>query len=109
MKTDLIPYGADVPANGRDTELGPYAPRPHAPRISILRAARRHWVLVALPIVVFVALAAGIGLSREPTYTGAARLNIGRIDVSAPGALSGFSAATQALASSYSRAIDAEA
>jgi capsular polysaccharide biosynthesis protein len=77
--------------------------------VTILGAARRHWILVLVPILVFVAAAGFVGLAREATYTATTRMTIGRLDVSSPGAIAGFSTATSALASAYSRAIHAEA
>lgn len=75
------------------------------PRIGPLEAVRRHKLLTVLPPLVFVALALVYSTERTPIYTAEARQTIGRIDVSAPGALAGFQSATRALASSYSRAI----
>ncbi|HYI38578.1 MAG TPA: hypothetical protein VEX39_18365 [Thermoleophilaceae bacterium] len=75
------------------------------PRIGPLEAVRRHKLLAVMPTIVFLALALLYTQQRTPIYTAEARQTIGRIDVSAPGALAGFSSATRALASSYSRAI----
>jgi capsular polysaccharide biosynthesis protein len=77
-------------------------------RVSLTEAIRRYWPLVLLPVVLLVAIGATVGLVRDPTYTAEARLAVGRIDVSEPGALSGFAEATQSLASAYSRAVRAE-
>ena len=79
------------------------------PRIGPLEAVRRHKILFALPILLLVGLAVAYSVQREPIYTAEARQTIGRVDVSAPGALAGFQSATRALASSYSRAIVAPA
>src|SRR3954469_25585698 len=88
---------------------GPDDVRPDGtPRVTILGAARRHSELVVAPILLFVALAGFIGLHRTPSYEAGSRLSIGRIDVNSPGALGGFSLATQSLASSYSRALHAQ-
>jgi uncharacterized protein involved in exopolysaccharide biosynthesis len=78
------------------------------PRVTVVGAALRHWVLVLLPMLALMGVAAFIGLARAPVYTAKARMNVGRIDVSSPGALAGFSTATESLAASYSRAVDAE-
>lgn len=77
------------------------------PRVTVLGSARRHWIIVVLSVLVFVGGAAFLGLRRDAIYTSEARLTVGRIDVSAPGALAGFSVATQSLAAGYSRAVDA--
>ena len=80
-----------------------------APLISVGRAALRHPLLVVVPVLVGLAIAGYIGLARAPVYTGTVQMSIGRIDLGAPGALAGFSVATQNLASAYSRAIGADA
>src|SRR4051794_30532691 len=78
------------------------------PRVTITGAAMRHWPLVIIPMLLLMGVAAFIGLYRTPVYTATARMNVGRIDVNSPGALAGFSLATESLASSYSRAVHAE-
>lgn len=72
-------------------------------------SVRRHWFLVLVTVLVFVGAGAAVGLVRDPVYTARAKLTVGRINLSAPGALSGYSQASQALASGYSRAVDADA
>jgi capsular polysaccharide biosynthesis protein len=68
---------------------------------------RRHWFTVLAPVILLVAAAVAVGTQRAPTYTAEARVTVGSPDV-APGALAGFAVATESLASSFSRAIDAE-
>jgi uncharacterized protein involved in exopolysaccharide biosynthesis len=85
----------------------PPAPR-LVPRVTTLTAARRHWFLVAVITALFTAAGIAVAVVRQPVYTAQARLVVGRIDVSAPGALASFTEATQAIASQYSRSIDAE-
>ena len=75
------------------------------PRIGPLEAVRSHKLLAVLPTLVLLVVALLYIQQRTPIYTAEARQTIGRIDVSAPGALAGFSSATRALASSYSRAV----
>lgn len=75
--------------------------------VGLVAAARAHPSRVIIPIVVLVLLALIVGLLRPPTYTAQARLAVGRINVattSAPGVV----AASQSLASAYSRAIGAD-
>ena len=79
------------------------------PRIGITDAVRREWPLAIAPVVALVLLALFVGIARSPVYTSEARLTVGQIDLRQPGALQGFVTATQSLASSYSRAITAEA
>lgn len=78
------------------------------PSVSLIHSARRHWGLVVAPILLFVVAAGFIGLKRDAVYTATTRMNVGRLDSSSPGAVAGFSTATQALASAYSRAVHAE-
>jgi hypothetical protein len=72
-------------------------------------ALRRHWLLAPLPLIVLVGVALADALTRTPTYTPECRLVMGGLDLSQPGALSGYANATQGLASTYSRAITANA
>jgi capsular polysaccharide biosynthesis protein len=78
------------------------------PRVTPLTAARRHWFLVAFVTLVFTGAGLAAAILRQPVYTAETRLVVGRIDVTAPGALGSFTVATQAIASQYSRSIDAE-
>jgi len=84
----------------------PPAPR-WVPRVDALTAARRHWPIVVVVTVLFTGVGAFVARLQNPVYTAEARLAVGRIDVSAPGAIATFATATTSLASQYSRAIDA--
>ena len=79
-----------------------------APYVSVGRSALQYPILVIVPVLVGLALGGFLGLARTPVYTGTTQMSIGRIDLSAPGALAGFSIATQNLAAAYSRAITAD-
>ena len=79
-----------------------------AQRPSLAHAMRRGWLLTALLVIVFGALAAAVGLARHPTYEAETLVVVGKVDVQTPG-LSGFVATTQSLASAYSRAIQTNA
>jgi len=81
-------------------------PTPFVPRVGPLAAARRHWWIVLLFTIVFTGAGVAAAIRRPPVYTAEARLAVGRLDVSAPGALGSFTIATQALAAQYSRSID---
>lgn len=83
------------------------APPPTTP--SVFRAMVWSWPIVVICIVVFAAIGGLIGLLREPTYTATTKLAVGRIDITSPGALSGYAVATQALATGYSRTVNAVA
>jgi capsular polysaccharide biosynthesis protein len=75
------------------------------PYVGVLTAARRHPLLALLPIVILVAAGVGIGLQRSPNYTATTHLQVGGINLDSPGALTGYSTATAALASAYARAV----
>jgi capsular polysaccharide biosynthesis protein len=77
------------------------------PAVSVVRAMLWNWWIVGLSVVTFVAIGAGAALLRTPEYTATSRLAVGRIDITSPGALSGFALATQALATGYSRTVTA--
>jgi hypothetical protein len=71
-----------------------------------LTALRRHWPLVVLPVLLLVGAAIAIGLQREPEYESESRLNVGGLSLTQQ-SIEGYTAAVQALAVSYSRAIHA--
>lgn len=79
------------------------------PPVSVLRAMLWNWWIVLLSVVVFVAIAAAVALLRSPDYTATSRLVVGRIDITSPGALSGYAVATESLATGYSRTVTARA
>jgi capsular polysaccharide biosynthesis protein len=79
------------------------------PTVNVVRAMLWNWWIVLASVLLFVAIGVGVALVRTPTYTATARLAVGRIDITSPGALSGYAVATQALATGYSRTITAEA
>jgi len=80
----------------------------HPLRVGVFASALRHPLLVILPILVLGAAAAVLASQLSTTYTAASRLQVGRLQVSAPGAVGGFASASQALAAGYSRAITAD-
>lgn len=80
---------------------------PPPPTASVWRAMLWNWWVVLISVVVFVGAGAGLALLRTPTYTATARLAVGRIDITSPGALSGYAIATESLATGYSRTVTA--
>jgi uncharacterized protein involved in exopolysaccharide biosynthesis len=80
-----------------------------APRIEVLAAARRHWFVALVPVVLLVAAAVVLGMRRPVTYTTTANLSVGHVYVSDPAGIPTIVDATQSLAAVYSRAISAEA
>jgi capsular polysaccharide biosynthesis protein len=81
------------------------APPPTTP--SVFRAMVWNWPIVIVCVIVFTAIGGLFGLVRSTDYTATAKLAVGRIDISSPGALSGYAVATQALATGYSRTVTA--
>lgn len=71
------------------------------PRIGLLEAVRRYWYLVLLPVLVFVPVAIIVAAVRTPKYTAESRLVVGRLNVSTPGAVQGYSQTAIDLASTY--------
>lgn len=72
------------------------------PSFQLGPALRRRWPLVLLLGVVCAVLGAAVGLAANPTYTSTAQFLVGSPNVIAQ-AVPGYVAATQSLASSYSR------
>lgn len=81
---------------------------PGLSRLSVLQSVRRHPFLTILPIVLVLGAAVAYSVVRTPVYTAESRMTVTRLDLSQPGALNGFAAATQALATAYSRTITAQ-
>ena len=82
---------------------------PSVPRIEVLAALRRHWLLALVPVVVLVAAAVVLGLKRPVRYTTTANLSVGHVYVSNPVGIPTIIEATQSLAAVYSRAIGSSA
>lgn len=76
-------------------------------RIGVLEAMRWHWITALLPVLVLVGGAVALGLLREPVHTASSRLSV-QVAAGGPAALAGSVTAAGKLASSYSRAIEAE-
>jgi capsular polysaccharide biosynthesis protein len=77
-----------------------------APRIEVLSAVRRHWLVAIVPVVLLVAAALVLGLKRPVTYSTTADLSVGHVFVSNPIGIPTVIEATQSLAAVYSRAIN---
>jgi uncharacterized protein involved in exopolysaccharide biosynthesis len=77
------------------------------PRIDMLGAVRRHWLVAVIPIVLFIAAAGVLGAKRPVRYTTTANLSVGHVYVSNPVGIPTIIEATQSLAAVYSRAISA--
>lgn len=92
----------------RVPRVGAGRPKGAGPRVGVWQAIREHPIAFALPILLLVGLALGVSLARTPTWTAETRLGVSRINVTAPGALAGYTQASQSLAQAYSRLINAE-
>jgi uncharacterized protein involved in exopolysaccharide biosynthesis len=75
------------------------------PRIEVLSALRRHWIVALLPVVLFVTAAVELGLRRPVRYTTTANLSVGHVYVNNAAGIPTIIEATQSLAAVYSRAI----
>lgn len=75
------------------------------PYVGVLTSARRHPFLVLVPVILLVAGAVAVGVHRSANYTATTHLQVGGVNLNAPGALTGFSTATASLASAYARAV----
>jgi capsular polysaccharide biosynthesis protein len=82
---------------------------PDVPHIGLFQALGRHWFVALLPVLAFVALGATYAITRPPVYTASTKLSVVQLDLSSPGALAAFPAASESLASAYSRAVDSQA
>jgi succinoglycan biosynthesis transport protein ExoP len=93
------PHAGDEP----DPDLGaaPSA-RPAPPLLDLPRGLRRFWWLILGLALLLGAAGVYVGSKRGATYTAAASVNVGRVDIRSQ-ALPGYMSAAQALASSYSR------
>jgi uncharacterized protein involved in exopolysaccharide biosynthesis len=78
------------------------------PRIGVLAAVRRYWLLALLPVIASVAVVGVVAAKRSPKYSAEARLIVGRLNVSTPAAISGYAQAATDLASTYPLVIDAD-
>ncbi len=87
----------------------PAMPALESRAVGVGTALRVHPFIVIVMVLILVGGAAAYGLVRKPVYTATARLTVGTIDITSPGALSGYAVAAPALASSYSRVIGADA
>lgn len=76
-----------------------------APGSQLLRAARRHWFLALLPVLLFVGGAVALAAKRPARYKATSNLSVGHVYVSNPTGIATIIDATQALAAVYSRAI----
>lgn len=85
------------------------AARPPRPPLGVVASALRHPLIVLFPIIVLTAAAMFVASRHDPTYSAKTRLQVTRLDLSAPGALSGLSTATETLAAGYARAVNADA
>ena len=70
---------------------------------------RRHWLVAALPVILFVAVAIVLGLKRPVTLHPTANLSVGHVYVSNPAGIPTIIDATKSLAAVYSRAIHSSA
>jgi hypothetical protein len=73
----------------------------------VLSAIARNKLIVGLVAVALAAIGTAYGLSRQPTYTASATLQVGQVNPNSPG-FYGYVNSAAALATAFSRAIGAE-
>ena len=78
------------------------------PRVAPLEAVSREWPVVAAVTVLCVAIAIAVALAAGRPYYAEVQFTLLPQDLGAPGALTGFPETAQALATSYSRAVDSD-
>src|SRR3954447_14695358 len=89
------------PRGNGSTSAEPYALGPLHPVV-------RRWPIVVVTTAVLLAAALAVGFAQRPTYTAAADVNVGRVDVRVQ-TLPGYVAGAQALAGAYSPVVYSDA
>jgi Glycosyl transferase family 2 len=84
------------------------APPPETVGSVLLRALRRYRVLVLLCSVALAGGGAAWGLTRAPVYSASSTLQVGKVNPNSPG-FYGFVQSATALATAFSRSVEAEA
>jgi capsular polysaccharide biosynthesis protein len=90
----------DIPNQLPETAQGIFEP----PQGFALTAISRHKMLVLVTAVVFALIGLGVGVARKPTYTATTTLQVGTVNLNAPG-FDGFVQGATALTTVFSRAI----
>lgn len=93
--------GATRDATGHSTRV--FEP----PSGLVLNAIGRNKLLVCVCALIFAAAGVAAGLSRRPTFASAATLQVGQVNPNSPG-FYGYVQSAAALATAFSRAIDAQ-
>jgi capsular polysaccharide biosynthesis protein len=78
------------------------------PRVGPVEAVRRYWLLAILPVLILVPVLGFVAKRTKPTYTAEARMIVGQLNISTPGAIQGYAQAAQDLAATYPLVIDAD-
>lgn len=78
------------------------------PRVGPMEAVRRYWLLAIFPVIVLVPILGFVAYREKPTYTAEARMIVGQLNISTPGAIQGYVQAAQDLAATYPLVIDAD-
>ncbi len=90
-------------------EMGPPVDHDPGSRPGFGAALRRHWRVMFACIGGMVLLAIAYSAVRTPNYAAETRLAVGGLNASTPASLTGFSAAAQQLAETYSRSAQGDA
>jgi uncharacterized protein involved in exopolysaccharide biosynthesis len=97
------------PPLGKGILVTEFEQAPAARRTDVFTAARRHWFVALVPLVLFVGAAVLLGVKRTPQYTATASVSVGPVFLSNPAGISSVIQGTESLATVYSRLIDANA
>lgn len=103
--TTSVEHGTHTSSPLNESE--PRMRRHDEPGFTLAEAARRHWFLTLLPVVLLVAAGIVTGASKAPTYSATATINVGKSDINTQ-ATPGYLVAAEALASSYSRLVESQ-
>jgi capsular polysaccharide biosynthesis protein len=97
---------AALELNGRG---GDFLRVDRSPYVGVITSAVRHPILLVVPIIVCLAAAVAYGVHRSPKYTATTRMQVTGLNLASPGALSAYSSASAALATTYARNLDGDA
>ena len=101
--TDGYPPDSEGEGTGGGRSAVALAPE----RVGVADSARRHWKLIAIPVIVLMLIAVLIAWLRPPEYRAEARLAIGSTSLPST-SLSQAVVGAQSLAAAYSRLIDSQ-
>lgn len=97
---DSFPVTTDSPIQDPPESVGIFEP----PRGFVLTAISRHKRIILIAAILLALVGLGIGVARKPTYTATTTLQVGTVNLNAPG-FDGFVQGATSLTTVFSRAI----